>query len=156
MALPCKVCTSGKREEIDRALLEGQPLRTVARSFFGTIKVEDSLQRHRKKHLPNRLARALAARQEATGADELLDRLSELTRETAEILASARDSGRDGIALKAIARLETQMELQARLLGQLRDQQVNVLSVSLDAETAVKMAETYLRRRSLALPAALE
>ena len=51
----------------------------------------------------------------------LFERLRTLNRETQEILREARDSKNHVIALQAIGRAEKQLELEARLLGQLDD-----------------------------------
>lgn len=49
-------------------------------------------------------------------------------------------------AIAAIRELRQFHELQARLEGQLKPQEVNVLSVNLDEQTSRRMAETYLQR----------
>ena len=54
-------------------------------------------------------------------ADTLWDRLKNLNRETTAILAEARQAGNQVIALQAIARAERQLELEARLLGELSE-----------------------------------
>lgn len=53
----------------------------------------------------------------------MLDRLKALNRETAAVLREARegDSKNNDIALKAIARVEKQIELEGRLLGELHE-----------------------------------
>ncbi|HEV8232723.1 MAG TPA: hypothetical protein VGQ75_10285 [Thermoanaerobaculia bacterium] len=50
--------------------------------------------------------------------------------------------------MKAIGRAESQLELQARLLGQLRDRSVNVVNFNLDPETGKRIAETFLARQT--------
>ncbi|MGI9072831.1 MAG: hypothetical protein ACR2JB_16320 [Bryobacteraceae bacterium] len=60
--------------------------------------------------------------EEHVRADTLLDRLRELNLETQFILSEAQESGDPDIALKSIARLEKQLELEARLLGELNEQ----------------------------------
>lgn len=67
---------------------------------------------------------------EVSQADSLLDRLLTLSQETAAILKEARagEEKDNELALKAIARAEKQIELQARLLGELKETAtVNVL-----------------------------
>ena len=54
-------------------------------------------------------------------AETLWERLKSINRETAAILAEARESRNHVIALQAIARVERQVELEARLLGELSD-----------------------------------
>ena len=53
-------------------------------------------------------------------AETLWQRLKAINSETAAILAQARQSQNHVIALQAIARVERQVELEARLLGELR------------------------------------
>jgi len=64
-----------------------------------------------------------AAVSEAVEAGTLLDRLKALNHETAEILREVRaDATKDNeLALKAIARVEKQLELEGRLLGELNE-----------------------------------
>ena len=133
----CTICAHADREEIDAALVAQQPFRTIAERF-GTSKT--ALVRHKQDHLPAHLAKAQQAheiahatalenqahiqdKQDIAQADSLLERLLVLSRETLAILQEARegDSKDNALALKAIARAEKQIELQARLLGELQD-----------------------------------
>jgi hypothetical protein len=52
-------------------------------------------------------------------ASSLVKELCDLTKRTAEILSGAMREKDGDLALKAIARLERQLELKARLLGEL-------------------------------------
>jgi len=63
------------------------------------------------------------------------------------ILADAYKAGERDTALRAIARLENQLELEARLIGEIKDRQINVQNVIVDPETAERMARMYLVRR---------
>ena len=117
MPRTCTVCGHPERAEIDQALLTGQPLRDIA-GRFGTSC--SSLLRHRKADIPTTLAKVKRAEDEVQ-ADTLYDRLKAINRETVEILREARESRSPGIALAAINRVERQLELEARLLGQLND-----------------------------------
>lgn len=113
----CETCQHPDRQEVEAAIIAGGSFRDVA-GQFGRSKT--SLQRHAATHIPEILSKARAVRERVTG-DVLLDRLEELTTETREILADARAGEAHEVALKAINRLERQLELQARLLGELRD-----------------------------------
>ncbi len=117
MPRTCTVCTHAHRTEIDQALLDGQPLRDIA-GRFGTSR--SALLRHRKADIPATLAKAKQAEEEVR-AETLFERLKAINRETAAILTEARESGSLSIALAAINRVERQLELEARLLGQLND-----------------------------------
>lgn len=117
MARKCTVCAHPERDAIDRTLIAGAKLRGIARTFALS---EDALFRHKADHLPAHLAKAEGAK-EAAHADTLLDRLLALSKETAAILKEAREWEDNELALKAIARAEKQIELQAKLLGELQE-----------------------------------
>jgi hypothetical protein len=111
------VCTHPERHAIDRALVERGGYRAIAREFgLG----HDAVIRHTAAHLPATLATSYEA-SEQLRADDLVGRLLELHDETIRILEEARTSKNHDLALKAIARAEKQIELQARLLGELKD-----------------------------------
>ena len=121
----CTIFTHEEREAIDGALLSETPYRHIAARFDTST---GALQRH-KDHIPQHLAKATEAA-EVVQADGLLDRLQSLNTETMLILREARGSKQpdNELALKAIARAEKQLELQAKLLGELNEgTTVNVL-----------------------------
>ena len=68
MPRTCTICAHAKRPDIDKALVERQPFRAIARQH-GVSK--DALIRHHDDHLPTALVKAQAAR-EAADADALL------------------------------------------------------------------------------------
>lgn len=104
-------------------LIEGVSLRNIA-EHSGTS--PQALLRH-KDHIAAALIRAKDV-QEVIQADTLLDRLQALNQETRDILKAAKADDDPHLALKAIARAEKQLELEARLLGELNDQTtVNIL-----------------------------
>ncbi len=124
MPRTCTICGHGERPAIDAALVAGEPLRNIA-ARFGTSAT--ALFRHRAEHIPGTLALAKEAG-EAAHADDLLGQLRDLQGRTMRILALA-ESGQDGpTALKAIGEARRNLELLAKLLGELRDgPTVNVL-----------------------------
>ena len=97
--------------------MAGEPFRNIAKRY-GTSPT--ALFRHKQADIPATLAKAKQAEEEVR-AETLYDRLKAVNRETAAILAEARESGSLSIALAAINRVERQLELEARLLGQLND-----------------------------------
>ncbi|HEV8608847.1 MAG TPA: hypothetical protein VGS98_02090 [Thermoanaerobaculia bacterium] len=144
MGRACTVCLSPDRDAIDVALLERQPDARLARKY-GVSRF--AVQRHSRAHIAPALALA-AQEREVLRSDDLLEKLEGLGRVTKEILQEAREAKNSGIALKAIGRAESQLELQARLLGQLRDRSVNVVNFNLDPETGKRIAETFLARQT--------
>jgi hypothetical protein len=136
MPRTCTVCSHSERAEIDAALLAGAALRNIAERF-GTSPT--SVYRHKQEHIAPALAKAAEAGEVANG-DSLLAKLRAVNAETQAILKEAR-AGRDNdIALKAIARVEKQLELEAKLLGELNDApQVNI-TVTVNRLQAVILA----------------
>jgi hypothetical protein len=154
----CSICSHEDREEINAALLAGESLRGISRKFFGSVKAEDALARHRE-HLPLHLVKASEAA-EVIQADTLLDRLLSLNAETMAILHEAR-TGRikdNELALRAIARAEKQLELQGKLLGELNDAPtVNILMAAPEwralRSTIILALEPYPQARTAVLEA---
>ena len=114
----CTVCDHPERDAIARALVGGASLGDVAARFGGLSK--SAVGRHAAQHLPATLAQSARAA-EVARADTILERLAEITKVTRAILADAYRSRTHALALQAVARLERQLELEARLLGELRD-----------------------------------
>lgn len=121
MPQTCTICRHKERDAIDLALLEGQPLRDIARQFNVS---RAALDRH-KDHLPGQLVKAHEAA-EIASAGTLLDRLRQLNDETRAILAETREIKNHDLSLKALARLEKQLELEAKLLGELKENETTV------------------------------
>jgi len=118
------ICQHPDRESIDKALARQTSNRELARVYSLS---EASIRRHKANHLPARVARA----QEAEDVREALDvvrQLKAINAASLHILKEAREQGRQGTALAAIDRIHKQIELQAKLLGELDDRpQVNIL-----------------------------
>ena len=139
MPRTCTICTHEERAAIDSALLSEEALRNIAQRF-GTSPT--ALHRHKDKHIPPHLARASNAA-EVVQADSLLDKLQSLNTETMLILREAREGDDNELALKAIARAEKQLELQAKLLGELNEGvTVNILAVPEWLELRARIVKT--------------
>ncbi len=121
MPRSCTVCTHERHEQIDDLLAAGLPKRQIASSFGVT---EQSLKRHQDRHLPG----ILAATKRAVHADSLMARLEYLTREAHRLRGSAEREGDYRTALAAVRELVRIVELQSKLIGELKDSPaVNVL-----------------------------
>lgn len=163
--MTCTICRHEDRVEIDQAIVEGTPVRTIA-DRAGCSHV--TILRH-KAHVEANVAKAAEEKEpttpEAVHAGELLaskeardfangpgliERLVDLTRETREILAEARLAKDRDVAIKALTRLEKQLELEAKILGQIRESQVNVFNV--DPVTMLRNAAQLAAERHRSLP----
>lgn len=118
----CTICRHPNRGEIDSALVGSESLRDIA-GRTGTSK--SALERHRTSCLPAHLVKA-KEQSDVQSASALVKELRELARKTGEILTRATREKNGELALKAIARLERQLELKARLLGELEERGATV------------------------------
>jgi hypothetical protein len=125
LARTCTVCSHPEREAIDRALVEGQSSGKLA-GRYRTLD-ERAIRRHRSNHLPTTLARAREA-EEVSRADDLLDQVRGLQNRVLTILGKAENAGELRTALGAIREARGNLELLAKLLGELDERpQVNIL-----------------------------
>ena len=115
MPQTCTICRHEKRQEIDRALLDGGSFRNIA-VRFGTS--TSALVRHKKADIPATLVKAKQV-EEVQDASTLFDRLRSLSNEAREILEEARASNNHSLALSAVGRAGKLLELEAKLLGEL-------------------------------------
>jgi hypothetical protein len=121
----CSICTHPHRAEIEKALVAGESLRDIA----GRCPVSRSaLHRHKRDHLPGHLVKA----HEDEGIAQAIDvvrQLKAINGACLEILQASRADGKHAISLRAVDRIQKQIELQARLIGELQDSgpTVNVL-----------------------------
>ena len=125
MPRTCTICNHAQRDAIDLSLLEGQPLRNIAERF--TVSAT-ALHRH-KDHLPGTLIKA-QEKAEALQTLDVLKQLRAINGASLNILKEARDKKDGNLALKAVDRIQRQIELQAKLLGELQNGPVVNISVS--------------------------
>jgi hypothetical protein len=123
----CTVCVHAKREEIDRALVEGVSAAEIS-GRYRTVG-ERAVRRHRSNHLPAKLVMAEKAAQVAE-ADDLLEQVGDLQRRALAILDKAEEVGELKTALSAIRETRGNLELLAKLLGELDERPVVNLNVS--------------------------
>jgi hypothetical protein len=126
MPRSCTVCEHPKREDIDRALVGGASNRSVA-SLYDVS--EAAVRRHKANHLPAKLVMAQAA-EEVAEADSLLSQVRDLQGRAYGILDKAEGAGDLRTALGAIREARGNLELLAKLLGELDDRPVVNLTIS--------------------------
>jgi len=120
----CTVCQHPSRGDIDRALLDGEPLRNIAERFRLST---TALHRHKADHLSPTLAKAREA-EEVSRADDLLAQVRDLQGRALRILSVAEGEGDLKTALQGIREARGCLELLAELTQQLdRRPQLNVL-----------------------------
>jgi hypothetical protein len=86
-----------------------------------------AVQRHKDEHLPAALVQA-HAEQDVRQALDVVAQLKAINQASLAVLRQARERGNGELALKAVDRVQKQIELQAKLLGELDDRPtVNLL-----------------------------
>lgn len=113
MARLCTICIHPKRREIDAAIVAHDSRAVIARRFHV---VENAVRNHKEQHLSSALRAAINGR-ELQHSDNLISRLRELVAEAHAALVAAKDGDDWELVLKAVQRMEKQIELEARLLG---------------------------------------
>lgn len=124
MPMACSVCNHSDRPAIDKALATGQAKRRIAADYELS---ESAVHRHFDEHLPARIVKA-QERQDVREALDIVTQLKAINSASIEVLKMARTSGDGELVLKACDRVLRQVELQAKLLGELDDRpQINVM-----------------------------
>lgn len=126
MPRSCTLCEHPKRPEIDRALV-GETSNLSVSSLFGVS--ESAVRRHKANHLPAKLVMA-HQEEDVREALDVVRQLKAINATSLHILKEARDQGKLSTALQAIDRIQRQIELQAKLLGELDERPVVNLNVS--------------------------
>ncbi|HLZ64402.1 MAG TPA: hypothetical protein VKR06_46320 [Ktedonosporobacter sp.] len=125
MPRTCTICSHPERSAIEEAVVAGTSFRIIASRFsVGAA----SVQRHVADHVANSIKQSQTAKEEAQGLD-VVKQLKFINTVTLDILAESR-SGKEkknGMALFAIDRVIKQLELQAKLLGDIDTPQVNIM-----------------------------
>lgn len=108
---------------MDRALVEGVAFPALVAKYRVS---KDALSRHKANHLPAKLVLAEKAG-EVVEADDLLGQVQDLQASTLAILEAAETTKQHRTALSAIREARGNLELLAKLLGELDDRpQVNI------------------------------
>jgi hypothetical protein len=124
MPRSCNVCSHPDREALDEALVGGIAFPALVAEYRVS---KDSLSRHKANHLPAKLVMAQAA-EEVAQADDLLAQVRDLQARTLAVLEAAEGSSQHRTALSAIREARSNLELLAKLLGELDDRpQINLL-----------------------------
>jgi hypothetical protein len=116
MPRTCTTCTHLRRDEIDRRLLEGAPLRNIAKQYSLS---PASLSRH-NKHISKTLSNA---RQDAEilRADGLMEHLNQLMAEAERLKQKAEQAKDYRTALAGVREMSRLLELVMRLAVEVQE-----------------------------------
>lgn len=122
MGRTCTVCVHKDLDEINRLLLCSDSYRDIARQF-GLSK--DALARHKESHIPELLAKSKEI-QNTINADTLTDQMEEIREKIKSLLQQAIDADNLRDAHNFVGDTLRQIELEAKLLGQIQEQSISV------------------------------
>jgi len=145
----CTVCHHPQRAEIEQAHVAGVTLREIGKRFDRS---KTTVAKHLKSHVPAAAQKALDAAndREVEAGDAILAEVEKLKSEARRLQAHAEEKKDYRAALTAIRELTRLVELSARLVGDLRDREVN-LGFVIDPGTAERMAQMFLAPRKPAI-----
>lgn len=154
MTRTCTICSHPERAAIDQAISAGTSYRNIAQQFGVGY---TAVARHASEHIAQAVASSQAAKREGAALD-VIAQLKAINDAALAVLKDARKAGDGELTLKAIDRLQRQIELQAKLLGDLSD--APAVSIILTPEwvsvqTAILAALTPYAEARIAVAAAL-
>jgi transposase len=124
MGRPCTVCTHPQRLAIDQALVNGRSTYDLAALYDLS---PDALSRHFAAHVPADLKKARQDEDKEHALD-IVKQLKAINIATLTVLNDARLAGNPDLVLRAADRVQRQLELQAKLLGELDERpRLNVI-----------------------------
>lgn len=150
LARTCTICMHQRRDSMDKLLLGGEQLNSVARRFSVSA---DAVFRH-KKHMQLVMAKAaeVTGQKDVAYGSTLLAEVARI-RADAERLQCEYESRRDlRGALRAIETRLNVIELEARFTGQIDVRQKNEFHLHFTPNRALAVAEAYVARHGSEKP----
>ena len=145
--MTCKTCRHPGRDDIDQALVSGEPHRSIAEQYGLS---ESSVFRHQENHLPATLVKAVEAKDEAHGI-RLLDQAQGLVDEALASMERSKAAGREKDVLGGIREARHSVELTGRITGELRESRDAAPESALDA--IIKLANALSDAELRGMPA---
>lgn len=144
MPRSCSICIHRGRDSMDRLLLRGERLNSVAHRFSVS---QDAVFRH-KKHMQLVMAKAAAVtvQKDVAYGSALLEEVGRI-RAAAERVQVEYENRRDlRGALRAIETRLSVIELEARFTGQIDVKQKNEFHLHFTPDRALAVAQAYVAR----------
>jgi polyhydroxyalkanoate synthesis regulator phasin len=122
MGRACTVCGHKDLDEINRQLLCSDSYRDIARQFNLS---KDALARHKESHISELLSKSKDI-EETLKADSLTQQIGDIREKIKSLLQQAIDADNLRDAHNFVGDTLRQIELEAKLLGQIQEQSINV------------------------------
>jgi len=140
MAMNCGICIHEKRLEIDRQLVRGGSIASVARDFMVS---EHALWRHSKNHISKNLVRAME-KQDTTISLDLMTTIESILKKTETIFKRNFEKEHDTTALKALDSQRSTIDLLAKIsyqLYQAKQAELELLRLNTEPDIDEQIAE---------------
>lgn len=111
MAMSCTICSNLNRLSIDRDIVQGGNLTSIAKKYDVSY---GSLYGHSQNHISRQLAKAWADK-DMTESLDMLGRIDQIISRAEKIFRRNYEQGKDLIALKAIGEQRQTLELLAKI-----------------------------------------
>lgn len=139
MAKPCRLCSHPDREALETSLLRRERTQEDVAKVLGVS--DRAVGQHLQKHVPEAVRLAISQAKATQAGLNVAQQLIEINQASRRILEEAVAAGDPSLALRAIDRVEKQLELQAKLLG----------DIQTGVTVNVNQAPAYVEFRSLVL-----
>ncbi len=136
MPRTCTVCRHEQRDQIDKELVAGKLYRSIAKPYGAS---PSAVLRHKQNDIPATLSLANHAAEVAHG-QTIFDQMQDLSAITRRTLAQADKAGDRKMTLKAIGEERRNLELQAKLNGELESRKPAQITTSVNVEMTNQMA----------------
>jgi hypothetical protein len=150
MSKPCSICTHPARENIDSAIIRRVPYRAISIRYSVS---KDALSRHLNGHLADYVKQALSEYGTSKGI-KVLAKLGNMVDRLENFLDKA-EAAEDGGEFRAnAAELRKQLELIAKLQGELAQEGATNVNIALVEHPDYRRLEDVLARALEPYPAA--
>ena len=110
MTMTCKICNHPKRLQIDREVVKGKSIASIAKNFDVNY---NGLYNH-QNHISRQLTQVYEKRELQENMD-LLGKIDKILTRAEDIFQRNYDANKDGLALKALAEQRSTIDLLARI-----------------------------------------
>ena len=122
MTRTCTICKHKQLEKINKHLIDGETYRYIAKNFGLTVA---SVKRHKDSHIPQLLLKSNEIT-DLADANNLAHYLNVEYLDIKNIKQKAIAEGNYSLALKAIDRSLKTIEIVAKVVGLIREQQISI------------------------------